>query len=94
MEQAEFYGESVRPLALRDEEIDTPGVVVEAPAIICGQIAVEALSGNANLEDALRFVVLDERRAHDFSEIPVGVAARGVHLPQAILRGHVALRDE
>ena len=42
----------------------------------------------------MRFVVRDERGAHDFGEIAVRVAARGVHLPEAVLRGDVALGDE
>ena len=94
VEQPEFDGESVRLLALRNEEIDTAGVVVKAAAISSRQIEVNALCAEANLEHALCFVVLDERGAHDLSELAVGAAARGVHLPEAILRGDVALRDE
>jgi len=94
VEEAEFNGEGIRLLALRDEEIDAAGVVVEAAAIVRGYSAVEALSGEADLEDALRFVVLYERGAHDFGEIAVRAAARGVHLPEAVLSGDEALRDE
>jgi hypothetical protein len=94
VEQAEFDGEPIGLLALRNEEIDAAGVIVEATAAVGGLVVVNALGGEANLEDALRFVVLDERGAHDFSERAVGVASRCVHLPQAILRGDVTLGDE
>ena len=57
-------------------------------------MVVDALGGEANLQHALRLVVLDERGTHDFGQLAVGVAAHAIHLPQAILRGDVALRDE
>ena len=37
VEQAEFDGEGIRLLALRDEEIDAAGVVVETRAVVRGQ---------------------------------------------------------
>ncbi len=46
---------------MRDEEVDASGVVVEAAAAVGGLMVVDALGGEANLENALRFVVLDER---------------------------------
>ena len=94
VEDFELDRQRVRLFRLRDKEIDAARVVVEAAAIAGGQIAVEALGGEANLEHALRFVVPDERGAHDFSELAVGAAARAVHLPQAILSGDVALSDK
>ena len=57
-------------------------------------MVVYALSGDANLQHALRLVVFDHARAQNLSQIAVGGAAGGVHLPKAILRGNVTLRDE
>ena len=38
--------------------------------------------------------MLEERGAEDFGEFSVGVAAEGVHLPEAVLGGDVALGEE
>jgi hypothetical protein len=94
VEETEFDGKAIGLLALRDEEIDAAGVVVESSAVVGGLMVVDSLGSEPNLEDALGFVVLDEGRAHDFSQLAIGAAARGVHLPEAVLRGDVALGDK
>jgi MYXO-CTERM domain-containing protein len=94
VEQTEFDGKPIGLVALGNEEIDAACVVVEASAVVGGQMVVETLGGEANLKDALRFVVPNERGAHDFSQLAVGAAARAVHLPEAVLSGDVALGNE
>ncbi len=51
-----------------------------------------AVLRNWNMRCALSW--RSERRAHDFGEFAVGAAAIDIHLPEAVLRGDVALRDE
>jgi hypothetical protein len=93
VEQTEFDGKGIGLLALRDEEINAVCVVVEASAAVGGLMVVDPVGGEANLEHALRFVVLNKRGTHDFGQFSVGAAPRAVHLPQAVLRGDVALGD-
>ena len=38
--------------------------------------------------------MLEERTAHDLCQLAIGVATVSIHLPQAVLGGDVALRDE
>ena len=84
----------MRLLALRDEKIDAAGVGVEALTVGRRQMVVDALGGEANLEHALRLVVLEQRGAQNLRQFAVGAAAQAVHLPQAVLGGDVALRDK
>ena len=93
-QQPELDGKMMRLLALRNVEIDAAGVVVEARAIGGRHPRVDALGGHANLQNALRLVVLDERRTENFGQLAVGAAPQAVHLPEPVLRGDVALRDE
>ena len=83
-----------RILVLRDEEIYAARIGFVAGAVFRRQVGVDAMRGIAKLKHALRLVVPKQRGAHDLGQFAVGVAAKGVHLPQAILRGDVALRDE
>ena len=52
------------------------------------------VGGVAELQGALRAVVLDEAGAEDFGEVTGSVAAESVHLPETVLRGDEALREE
>ena len=74
-----------------DEEVDAAGVVVQAGAVGRGQAGVDAPSRIAKLEYALHLIVPDERGSEDLRQFAVGVAAQNVHLPQAVLGGHIAL---
>ena len=47
-----------------------------------------------NSQDALDAIVLDEFAAEDFCDLAGGDTAHHVHLPEAILRGDVALRGD
>ena len=83
-----------RILVLRDVEIHAARIGFVAGALFRRQVGVDAMRGIAKLKHALRLVVTKQRGAHDFGEFAIGVAAKDIHLPQAILRGDVALRDE
>ena len=63
-------------------------------AIPRGERLHRALRSLGDAENSLLLVVLQTRRAHHLSEMPEGEAPHHVHLPQAILRGHVALREK
>ena len=92
VEQLELGGKRIRVLG--DEEVDAAGVVVKAGAVGPWQVRVDAPGRQAKLKDALGLVVPDERGAEDLRELAVGVAAGGVHLPQAVLGGYIALGQE
>ncbi len=53
-----------------------------------------AIGGGSNEEGALEAVVGEEAGAEDLGEGAGGVAAEGVHLPEAVLRGDEALGEE
>ena len=46
------------------------------------------------LQNPLHLVVLEERGAQNLRQLAVGIAPEGVHLPQTILGGHIALGHE
>ena len=79
---------------LRDVEIHAARIGFERCAIFRRQIRIDTMRRVAKLQHALRLVVAKQRRAHDLGEFAIRAAAICVHLPQAILRGHVALRDK
>ena len=81
-------------LVLSDVEVHAARAGAETRTLIGRQIRVDALRGVAELEHALCFIVAQQRGAEDFGEFSVGAAAIGVHLPEAVLRSHVALRDK
>jgi hypothetical protein len=77
-----------------DEGVDAAGVGLELLESVCGEEGGGAIGGGAELEDALLAVVLDERWAEDLGELTGAVAAKGVHLEEAVLRGDEALGEE
>ena len=62
--------------------------------LVGGEDGDGAVGGGADLQGALEAVVLDEGGAEDLGELAGGVAAEGVHLPEAVLRGDEALGEE
>ncbi len=74
--------------------VDAGGVVLEEVKLIGREGGDGAVGGGAELEGALEAVVGEERGAEDLGEGAGGVAAEGVHLPEAVLRGDEALGEE
>jgi hypothetical protein len=79
---------------LVDKKIHAARIVIKPRAVGSAKVGVNASCGHAELKHALHLVMLYQRRAKNLSQLSIGVAARGIHLPQAVLRSHVALRDE
>ena len=73
--------------------IDAAGVGGEGGAVRRGQRRVGVFGDAAHAQPA-RFAVGLQRRGPTTSARSAGEAAQGVHLPQAVLRGDVALREE
>jgi hypothetical protein len=74
-----------------DGGVDAGGVAFEEVELIGGEGGDGAVGGGAEEEGALEAVVGEETGAEDFGEGAGGVAAEGVHLPEAVLRGDEAL---
>lgn len=53
-----------------------------------------AVGGGAELEDALDAVVVDESVTEDLREFTGGVAAKDIHLEEAVLRGDKTLGED
>ena len=77
-----------------DGGVDAGGVALEEVELVGREGEEGAVGGGADLEGALEAVVGEERGAEDFGEGAGGVAAEGVHLPEAVLRGDEALGEE
>ena len=77
-----------------DEGIHAAGVGVELMALVVGQDRKGSVCGGAQLQVALQAVMFDERRTEDLGKLTGGVAAECVHLEEAVLRRHEALREE
>jgi hypothetical protein len=74
--------------------VDAGGVTLEEVELIGGEGGEGAVGGGSDEESALEAVVCEEAGPEDFGEGAGGVAAEGVHLPEAILRGDEALGEE
>jgi hypothetical protein len=92
VEEAEFEGEVVELGG--DGSVDAAGVEVELVELVGGQDGDGAVCGGAELEGALGAVVEDHAGAEEFGEGAGGVAAEGLHLPEAVLGGDVALGED
>lgn len=77
-----------------DGGVDAAGVELELAELVGGEGGDGAVGGGADLQGALGAVVGDEGGAEDLGEVAGGVAAKGVHLPEAVLCGDEALCDE
>lgn len=91
-EDAELDGE-MRTLG-GDGGVDASGVELEPVQLIWRKSGDGAVGGGANLEDALSAVVGEEAVAEDLSQFTGGVAAEDVHLPEPVLCGDEALRED
>jgi hypothetical protein len=69
-------------------------VEIEPVELVGGQDGDGAVGGGAQLQGALQAVVLQHGAAKNGGKLAGGVAAQQVHLPQAVLCGDVALRED
>ncbi len=91
-EEAELKRE-VRALGFHGG-VDAAGVEFEPAHLVGWEGGVGAVGGLADLEGALEAVVGDHALAKDLGHVAGDEAAKGVHLPEAVLRGDVALGDD
>jgi len=77
-----------------DGGVDAGGVALEEMELIGGDGGDGVVGGGADEEGALEAVVSEEAGAEDLGEGAGGVAAEGVHLPEAVLCGDEALGEE
>ena len=92
LEDAEFDGEVV---ALGgDGGVDSLGVELQRVELIGWEGGEGVFGGGAELEGALGAVVRDHGGTEDLGQFSGGVAAEGLHLPEAVLCGDVALGDD
>jgi hypothetical protein len=74
--------------------VDAGGIAFEEVELIGGEGGDGAVGGGSDKEGALEAVVSEEAGTKDLGEGTRGVAAKGVHLPEAVLRGDEALSEE
>jgi hypothetical protein len=91
-EETELEGQ-VRALEV-DGGVDSGGVALEEVELIGGERGKGAVGRGPDEEGALEAVVCEEAGAEDFGEGAGGVAAEGVHLPEAVLCGDEALGQD
>ena len=91
-EEAELDGE-VRTLGFHGG-VDAAGVEFEPAHLLGREDRDGAVDGGPDLEGALQTVVWDHAGAEDLGHVAGDVAAKGVHLPEAILGGDVTLGDD
>jgi hypothetical protein len=77
-----------------DGGVDTGGVALEEVELVGREGGGGAVGGDAQGEGSLEAVVGEERGAEDLGESAGGVAAEGVHLPEAVLCGDEALGED
>ena len=77
-----------------DGGVDAGGVALEEVELVGGEGGDSAVGGGSDEEGALEAVVCEEAGAKDFGEGAGGVAAEGVHLPEAVLSGDEALGEK
>jgi hypothetical protein len=77
-----------------DGGVDTGGVALDEVELVGREGGGGAVGGDAEGEGSLEAVVGEERGAEDLGEGAGGVAAEGVHLPEAVLCGDEALGED
>lgn len=91
-EDAEFDRE-MRALS-GDGGVDALGVETEPMQLVGRERSGGAIGRGADLKDTLGAIVRNEAGAENFGELAGGVAAEGIHLPEAVLRGDEALGED
>jgi hypothetical protein len=74
-----------------DGGVDAGGVALEEVELVGGEGGDSAVGGGSDEEGALEAVVGEEAGTEDLSEGAGGVAAEGVHLPEAVVCGDETL---
>src|SRR5260370_32284335 len=70
------------------------GVGLEMSAILVRRKLKRLLCGNSELQNSLLTIMLKKIGSENFRNFASGESPHDVHLPQAVLRGYVALRKE
>ena len=91
-EEAELQRQ--RLLVLRDVGVHSGSVGFELRPLRRGHVGDGTLGDLPQSQDALLAVNLDVLRTQHRGQFPGSETARHVHLPQPVLRGDVALREE
>ena len=91
---AEFERKSLALLLLLDVGVHAACVDFEIVLVTVAEVLDRVLGEVTKSENALLTIVRESGRAEDFAELTGRVAAREVHLPEAILGGDIALREE
>ena len=76
---------------LRDKQIHPARIRFQAATIRSGKIPVDALRRQPELQNPLCPIVSHLRGPEDLRKFAIGIPAEQIHLPQAILCGHVSL---
>ena len=91
---AEFERKSLTLLLLRDVGVHTACVDLEIVLVTVGEVLDRVFGEVTKSKNALLTIVRESGRAEDFAELAGRVAAREIHLPETILSGDIALREE
>ena len=91
---AEFEWERLALLLLRNEGIHAARVDFQIVLVAVAEVLDRVLGEVTESKDALLPVVREGGRAEDFAKFTGRVTAAEVHLPEAILGGDIALREE
>src|ERR1700750_3437422 len=81
-------------LILSDVEIHAASIGFISGFFFPRKVSVDAMRCVAKLEHALGLVMPQQGGTHDFGQCTIGAAAIRIHLPEAVLRGDVTLRNE
>jgi len=71
--------------------VDAGSIALKQMQFIGRKSSESTVRGSSNLQRALGAVVRNQRRSENLCQIPGCVTTQRVHLPQSVLRGHVAL---
>ena len=77
-----------------DKVVHAPGISREGRAVFRRQRDVGVFGDAAQAQPARFAVRIEPGRAQDFGQIAAGVPPQRVHLPQPVLRRHIALDEE
>src|SRR5258708_26875680 len=79
---------------LKDEEVDAARVLFVAVPVCLRQAVIYPLGDVAELEDALRPVMLEDSGSNNLGQFARGIAAQHIHLPEAVPPRCVTLPQE
>ena len=91
MEDAEFDGQRLVGDRGGNGGVDAGGIALEKVKLVWGKGGNRAVCCTAKLEGALDAIVRELRWAENLGEFAGSMAAEGVHLEEAVLRGDEGL---